>query len=249
MVATSRNLGYYSINLAWLQHYDQTNPLLKEGECVWWVCSNKEVAIGALLASIKHTKPIAFIADRDHFLNDNDTMEVDDGEFSIPNDVIASMIENSNGNTYHVPLERQAANDLDDENRNIPKHVAYFIEVDQITEIRNKLKHGLALWGVVDHTSAKAFAKKYSELSQQHLVPSEVKMLVLGYINNMDIELPDEYFEYMALVNEVNFVLSYSAYHAQTTIDCVLSSQNGYDGSIYHVNLSLDLDDLIDALY
>lgn len=213
------------------------------------ISSIKENAVGALLDSIKHTKPIAFIADREHFWNNNDDMEVDDGDFSIPNDVIASMVENSNGNTYHVLLERQAANDLDDENRNIPNHVAYFIDVEQITELGNKLKHGLALWGVVDHTSAKAFAKKYSELSQQHLVPSEIKMLVLGYLNNMNMELPDEYFEYMVLVNEVNFVLSYSAYHKKTAIDCVLSSQNGYDGSIYHVNLTLDLDDLIDALY
>lgn len=213
------------------------------------ISSIKENAVAALLDSIKYTKPIAFIADREHFWNNNDDMEVDDGDFSIPNDVIASMIEKSNGNTYHVLLERLAANDSDDENRNIPNHVAYLIEAEQITEMRNKLKHGLALWGVVDHTSAKAFAKKYSELSQQHLIPSEIKMLVLGYLNSMQAELPDEYFEYMSLINELNFVLSYSAYYKQTTIECVLSSQNGYDGSTYHVNLTLDLDELIDALY
>lgn len=213
------------------------------------ISSIKENAVAALLDSIKHTKPIAFIADREHFWNNNDDMEVDDGDFSIPNDVIASMIEKSNGNTYHVLLERLAANDSDDENRNIPNHVAYLIEAEQITEMRNKLKHSLALLGVVDHASAKAFAKKYSELSEQHLVPSEIKMLVLGYLNSMQAELPDEYFEYMSLISELNFVLSYSAYYTQTTIECVLSSQNGYDGSTYHVNLTLDLDDLIDALY
>lgn len=213
------------------------------------ISSIKENAVAALLDSIKHTKPIAFIADREHFWNNNDDMEVDDGDFSIPNDVIASMIEKSNGNTYHVLLERLAANDSDDENRNIPNHVAYLIEAEQITEMRNKLKHGLALLGVVDHASAKAFAKKYSELSEQHLVPSEIKMLVLGYLNSMQAELPDEYFEYMSLISELNFVLSYSAYYTKTTIECVLSSQNGYDGSTYHVNLTLDLDELIDALY